>query len=199
MNYKLNVELTDKDYLDYNMFAMKTAPHLKKQIILTRVLICVIYAVGFIFLSIYIPTCAISELGVSIASVSVVVILLALVLFVITVAFVLSQVFLMSEQRAILKWSMRSRRKQGKAIYTPNSTLEFLDETFIETDADTKTEVKYSSVETVRIVENKVIYIHLNSVLAFIMPISSFESKEQYDGFVEFIKTKCAVVETYKK
>ena len=88
-------------------------------------------------------------------------------------------------------------KKTGKAGYSPESVLEFGDETFIETTPDNKTEQRYASIERISIVDNKVVYIHVNNIMAYILPLSCFETKEQYDEFFEFIKTKSANIDIY--
>ena len=88
-------------------------------------------------------------------------------------------------------------KKNGKAGYSPESVLEFGDETFIETTPDNKTEQRYASIERISIVDNKMIYIHVNNIMAYILPLSCFETKEQYDEFFEFIKTKSANIDIY--
>ena len=40
-------------------------------------------------------------------------------------------------------------------------------------------------------------YIHVNNIMSYILPFSCFESKEQYNEFFEFIKTKCSNIDIY--
>ena len=82
-------------------------------------------------------------------------------------------------------------------LYSPFSAIEFYENAFVENDGEAKTQQSYSSVERVSIVENKVIYLHLNDIRAYIIPISSFVSAQQYGEFVAFIKSKCALVDVY--
>ena len=81
--------------------------------------------------------------------------------------------------------------------YSPVSDMEFYDESFIETTPENKTEQKYSAIERISVITDKVIYIHINTVMAYILPIYCFESKEQYAEFLEFIKTKCKNIDVY--
>ena len=67
----------------------------------------------------------------------------------------------------------------------------------VEITPDNKTETNYSAVERISIVDNKMIYIHVNNVMAYILPISCFESTEQYNSFMDFIKTKCSDIDVY--
>ena len=82
--------------------------------------------------------------------------------------------------------------------YSPISEIEFNDESFIEITADNKTEQKYSAVERVSVLSDKVIYIHINNVMSYILPSSCFESKEQYNNFLDFMRSKCANIDVYR-
>ena len=81
--------------------------------------------------------------------------------------------------------------------YSPSAVLEFYEDGFVETTEQNKTEQKYTSVERISIVNNKMIYIHVNNIMAYILPIACFETEEQYYAFVEFMKMKCGIVDVY--
>lgn len=55
-----------------------------------------------------------------------------------------------------------------------------------------------SGIDRISIVENKLIMIHTNSVQAYLLPAICFGSDIKYNLFKDFIKTKCAAVDTYK-
>ena len=82
--------------------------------------------------------------------------------------------------------------------YSPVSEIEFYDESFVEITPDNKTEQKYSAIERVSVVTDKVVYIHVNNVMSYILPLTCFESKEQYDTFLDFVRSKCANIDVYK-
>ena len=82
--------------------------------------------------------------------------------------------------------------------YSPVSEMEFYDESFIEITSDNKTEQKYSAIERVSVITDKVVYIHVNNVMSYILPLSCFESKEQYNNFLDFVRSKCANIDVYK-
>ena len=96
-----------------------------------------------------------------------------------------------------LKRQIKSLKKSGKMGYSPESVAEFYDDCFVETTPDNKVEHKYSAVERISIVDNKVVYVHINNVMAYILPFSCFKSEEQYGNFLTFIKTKCANIDVY--
>ena len=84
-------------------------------------------------------------------------------------------------------------------IYTSNINMYGMlnEDRFVEMTPDNKTEHTYSAIERVSIVDDKVIYIHINNVMSYMLPFSCFESKGQYDDFFRFLKTKCANIDVY--
>ena len=109
----------------------------------------------------------------------------------------LTQIFLTRFFSWSLKGHIKTLKKSGKMGYSPESVIEFYEESFVETTPENKTEHKYSAIERISVVDNKMIYIHVNNVMSYMLPLSSFESKEQYDSFFDFIKTKCANIDIY--
>ena len=181
MYFKFNVNLTDKDYLDYNTFWMIKSPYGKKQMLKIRILITIciaIFALGFFL----------GEKNTVNAWIGIIPYFLLLGLF---------QLLLNPTMGWILKENIKSLKKQGKMGYSPNSEMEFFDDGFTETTPQNKTEQKYASIERISVVKGKIIYIHVNNVMSYLLPVSCFDSKEQYDAFLNLIKTKCSIVDIY--
>ncbi len=181
MKFSFNVNLTDRDYLDFNLFGLMRSPYGKKQLRSSRIILIamlVIYAGISLYGGGFTRDTLIGMIP------PVMVILLALLL--------LKRFYV-----SIIKWNVKSLKKTGKMAYSPVAVLEFSEDSIIETAAEERTEKKYSMVERISIVDNKVIYIHTNNVMAYILPMSCFESKEQYNSFLEFISSKCLNVDTY--
>ena len=181
MKFQFNVNVNDQDYLDYNTFWMIRSPYGKKQIKIFRITITVLFAI-FMLISLL-------SGGFSLES----------VLGVIPIIIVLSlvQIFLTKFFSWSLKGQIKVLKKSGKMGYSPEAVIEFYEESFVETTPENKTEHKYSAIERISVVDNKMIYIHVNNVMSYMLPLSSFESKEQYNSFFEFIKTKCAIIDIY--
>lgn len=181
MEYRFNVTINEKDYLDYNKFWQFRSPYGKKQIRNIRIyllILFVLYALYRFFRTDFSADGVFSILP-----------MLLLCLF--------FQIFLKGFFSLILNLHIKSLKKRGKPGYSPESVLEFSENCFREITSDNKTECKYSTVERISIVDNKNMYIHINSMASYILPLSCFESKEQYDGFLQFIKTKCANIDFY--
>lgn len=181
MKFQFNVNVNDQDYLDYNTFWMIRSPYGKKQIKIFRITITVLFAI-FMLISLL-------SGGFSLES----------ILGVIPIIIVLSlvQIFLTKFFSWSLKGQIKVLKKSGKMGYSPEAVIEFYEESFVETTPENKTEHKYSAIERISVVDNKMIYIHVNNVMSYMLPLSSFESKEQYNSFFEFIKTKCAIIDIY--
>ena len=49
MNYKFDVNLTDKDYTDFNIFWMLKSPYGKKQMLKSRLILSVIFILAVLY------------------------------------------------------------------------------------------------------------------------------------------------------
>lgn len=181
MKFQFNVNLSEQDYLDYNMFWMTKSTYGKKQMttlkIMSSIIICVTFFIllfiGKIFTNLFIG-------------------IILLLLFLILDQLLFDRFLLWT-----LKGQLKALKKSGKMGYSQSSVIEFYEDYFIEITPDNKMEQKYSVIERVSLVDNEIMYIHINNVMAFILPLRCFESKEQYESFFEFIKAKCANIDTY--
>jgi len=185
MKYQFNVNISEKDYIDFNKFHMFKSPYGRKLLASFRIIL-IIFVFIYTFLSLYGRYQAGESFYDSIIGV--------LPILIITIAMLLLLRPLFSRS---IKLILKILKKSGKMGYSPSSVVEFYEENFIEITDENKTEMKYSAIERISIVDNKMIYIHINNVMAFILPISCFESREEYDAFIEFIKTKCPNIDIY--
>ena len=181
MNFKINICLTEKDYLDYNVFWMLKSPYGKKQMTSFRIII----AIGLVaaFLISFFAGGFSRE-----AFVGSVPYLIALAV----VQIIFNQFFIWA-----FKIQLRAMKKRGKMGYSPSSEMEFFNDCFTEITVENKIEQKYTAIERISIIGDETIYLHINNVMAYIIPVSCFESKEQYGEFLNFIRTKCQSIDTY--
>lgn len=181
MRYKFDIVLNDNDYLELNMFIAVKSVYGKKTSFLTKIFILLIGAavglIGFI------------NDGIKVGSVGCAAICLLFVFLVVC--------FYDKFMRLVFKLQMKMLKGVGKSGYDPESVMEFYDDSFTETTPNQKSVRSYSSVERISIVGEKTIYIHVNSVGGYTLPYSCFESKEQYEEFIDFLKTKCNSVDYY--
>ena len=179
MKFQFNIDLTDKDYTDFNVFWQTKSRYGKKMLLTLRI---------FLLLLCLLPTLsAVIDIGFSAESIISGTLLL-----------IIPQLLLIPFFKLIAKIQIKAFIKNGKPPYSPHSVLTFYEDSFTEETEDIKTEVKYSGIDRISIVENKLIMIHTNSVQAYLLPAICFGSDIKYNSFKEFIKTKCAAVDTYK-
>ena len=181
MRYNFHVNLNDRDYLDYNIFWTIRSPYGKKQMLTFRIVIAV--------LLVCISLLSLSGGGFSTEA------LIGIIPY--AVLLVLLELLLNPLFTWILKSNIKSLKSKGKMGYSPTSNMEFYSEAFVETTPENRCEQKYSAIERISVITDKVIYIHVNNVMSYILPFSSFESGEQWNDFLSFIKTKCANIDVY--
>ncbi len=180
MSFKFNVRLNDKDYLEFNAFWATRSHYGKKQMLTLRILF-----VLMILVPLLISFFGGFSLQILIENIPLLILL------------VLGQLLLAPMYKWLLRLHINSLKKRGKVGYSPSAVMEFFEDIFVETTPDNTTERKYSSVERISVVDNKVIFIHVNNLLAYILPFECFESREQRKDFLDFIGTKCSNIDVY--
>ena len=179
--FKFNVNLTDNDYLEYNKFWNFRSHYGKHQLITMRIVLAVV--IGIFMIAVLIMNGFSTDGFIGIIPLA---ILLALM-----------EIFLKRYVTYTLKAQLNSLKKKGKVAYSPVSTLEFYDDYLVEITESNKTEQKYSSIERVSVVRGRAVYLHVNSLMAYILPISAFDNKEQFDSFIEFFNSKIKSMDYY--
>lgn len=181
MQFQFNVTLNDDDYLAYNRFHMIRSPYGAKTLRNFRIVLVAIVALFLL------PT--LSHVGLTPYA------LIAIIpsLAVLTVMQLLLPTVLMSSVKSQLK----KLKKEGKPAYSPKAEIEFYEDYFVETTDDNRSEIKYSAVERVSVVDGKYIYIHVNSIMSYIVPIALLDTAEKYDAFMAFLAAKCDKIDEY--
>lgn len=166
--FKFDVNITEQDYNKFILFHSVESKYAKRAIRFAR-----IWAfIAFLIMS-AIVILNNREVG------------WGLLLAVIPIAVIL---FLLS--LLIKPFNKLGNRLKGRKYYSPVSTVEFNDDYISETTPETKLRFKYPAMDSAYVVSNDVVYIYRNYRQAFIIPRASFESQEQWDSFMEFIKGK---------
>ncbi len=179
MLFKFDIKLNDNDYLEYNNFVILKSRYGKKQLMSFRIIMAALLS-AWILLLLY-------NGGFSKdAFIGVIPQVILLVVF---------QVVLTPFFKFVMKGTVKRLNKNGKKGYSPNSVMEFYVDDFVEKTDEYETRQKYTAIDKVSIIEGKTIYIHINNLMAYILPITCFESCEQRGRFIEFIKTKCSNVD----
>lgn len=182
MKYQFHVKLTEKDYYEFNEFHMLKSKQGRKNILTMRTV--------FAVLPLIIAAVSFWGGGFTLESfLHVIPYLLIIVLF---------QILTVPMVRGSIKYSIKNMKKSGKMAFSPQSVIEFYDDRFVESTDVNKTEQIYAAIQRVCVIENKSIYIFVNSISGYIIPAACFKDRPQLDEFVEFIKTKSPAVEFYK-
>lgn len=176
MRYRFDVSINDMDYLDFNIFSALKSRNGKAQMIRFRIFLAIVVLVPIVGLVINKDIEGLVRLS-----------LMGVVL----------QLLLNPIIKLSVKSTLKTMKKKGKMPYTPESVLEFYDDHFVEIAPETRNEVKYSTVERVSVVEDKAIYIHVNSIMAYIVPFSCFARVEEATNFIEYLRAKCENIYFY--
>ena len=175
MNFRFQIHLSDNDYLEYNKFWFLRSHYGKRIMVDVRILLVVLVLIA--------------SFGIAVSeefSPNAVLRVLPLFLFLVVLQLLLNPIYIF-----IFRKYLKSLKKKGKMPYTPESVMEFYEDFFLEMSPESKIEQRYSSVERISLVDSKTIYLHINNIMAYILPASAFQSGEEWTGFIEFIQSKC--------
>ena len=181
MKFRFDIRLTDKDYLDFNIFWMIKSHYGKKEMLKLRVGFVVLFGIGAALVLLMGEKSANTYIN-------------AAFLCLLCVAF---EVFMNRFFAFTLKNNIKSMKKKGKMGYSPEAVMEFFEDYFTETTPENKTEQKYTAVERISIIRDEFVYIHINNVMAYLLPVNAFSSRQEYDSFIEFMKTKTDNIDIY--
>lgn len=182
MQYKLNVELTDKDYLEFNLFqSFKSAygrKNIKKSRIIFLAAMAALAAIVIIFRGF--STAGLIYLG---------------IIIVLTLVYMILFKRIMA---ASLVKQLKALKKSGKLPYDKNATLEFGEDSFTETTPTQHNERTYDSLEKICIYGEKYVFLFTSSMSAYILPVPQVKKQVSQKAFLDFLGTKCANIEQYK-
>ncbi len=181
MHFTFNIRMTDDDYLKFNQFHMLRSPYGKKQLLTFRVLAAIMVLL--------VSACVL--IANNFASEALFTVILFLI-FLLIIELCAPKMLASS-----LKHQIKALKKNGKPGYSPSSVIEFFDDSFTESTDTAKAELKYSSIERVSVIGHDAIYLHVNNIMAYILPANTFASNEEYNNFLNFIKTKCNTIDYY--
>lgn len=178
MEFSFRFHISEQDYLDFNLFHAMASKSGKKSFLQLRLMSAALFLLaGGWYLLQYglnldgvIAVCVFS--GCAIAS-----------------FFSFKYV-----HRFILKRHFKSLKKQGKLPYSQDAAMTFTDTAFTESTDINKSEFTYSAICDAYIVNDRMLYLYIDTLRAFILPVSAFESKAQLDAFLDFIGQKAVAV-----
>lgn len=173
MHYRVNVNLTDNDYFEFNKFVQFNAPAGKKNFTVARTIISLL---PFVVVLLH----GISD-GFNIE-------LLAKFILMIPMCVLLFFTF-KPFLWFVTKTQIKAMMKKGP-LYSSASCIEFYEDYLIEYTSQKQTQSAYSTMKDVFIVNSQIAYIFENAVSAIIVPASAFSSAQEWNGFVNFLSVK---------
>lgn len=181
MYFKFDAIMNDEDYINFNIFYQTMTPDGKRGIKRARIrLIIVSLLMCFIVFSLTQSSGATA--------------------YFFTVLLIYFIVFcLRKKQNAvnITKRSLKISRESGRQLYSQYTVMEFFDDYFVESVDGIRTEIMYSVVKSVKILNGRYLYIDINNTGFYILPFKAFSSNEECTAFIDFLRTKVQNVEFY--
>ena len=133
MKYQFTVNITDQDYVDYNIFWSTRSPYGKKQITNFRLVFAVCIGL-MIFMCLWGGGFSAASFAGSIPFV---------------ILLILVQVFAKRIWALSVKGTVQKLKDNGKMGYSPRAVIEFFEDSFVETTDLNTTEQKYSAIERI--------------------------------------------------
>ena len=183
MRFCFNVKLTDEDYYLFNEFTAKHSPATKKTALMSKIIVAVIFLYGA--LNIFITQ------GVNAVSVT------AAAFFV--VLFIILALAFDKINSRVVKFQVKALLKKEKKPYSADSVLEFYDDYLKEIAPDNKSEVRYTAIDKITVIKNCYVYVYLDGIRGFVIPVSCFENEAEQNAFVSFLGTVCNKTEYFDK
>ena len=175
MNFRFQIHVSEDDYLEYNKFWVLRSPYGRKSLVGLRILDVVIILIAILLVVVRGGFDS-----------NVILRILPLLLLLVVLQLLLKPFYVF-----ILRNHIKNLKNKGKIPYTPESVMEFHEDFFLEMSPEAKIEQQYSAVERISLVDGKMIYLHMNNLIAYILPVSAFQSEKEREAFIEFIQSKC--------
>ena len=181
MKFQFQVNLTDEDYLNFNVFHAFESKDGQKNIRKSRI----------IFLSIIALVAICFCLSMGLTSFTVIYTIL-IGLFALVYMLFFKKIITKN-----LKGRLQQQKKQGKLPFDPAVTFELYDETFAEQTDLKRAEQSYQTIERICILNDQYIYLYNSSISAYILPVSQVAQQVDLNELTRFLITKCNNIEYY--
>ena len=183
MKFKLNVNVTEKEYVEFNKFHLLRSPYGKRYMLNNRIVINA--CMGFIcFCVLYVAVISDSSgayVGFAAGALT-------------------TLIYNMCLRRVLassIEKQVKNQLKDGNNLYTAKKTIELYDDKIVDYNEQEKSETSYKKLERVCVVDGTHIYLYVTSQSAHIIPISVFESHGQYEEFLSFLESRGKKIEFY--
>ena len=176
MPYRFQITLSEEDELSFNVFHLLESPEGKKNLLRTRL----------IYIGISVLLCVAACLFVRDAPQFLTIYYFLFGGFTLIYTLQLKKLHIRNIKRQIQRLI-----KQGKLPFGDPSTIEFFEETVVDSSVGQRLEVRYDALEKVLIVNNEYIYLYTNAATAIILPICQVRAQADMGEFLAFLKEKC--------
>lgn len=181
MHYQLKINLTDEDYLAFNVFHNLESKNGKKMVRKGRMIfsgMIILLSAAYVLLK-----------GWGIDSM----LYLALVT-------PITVIYLACHKKLLIrsmKKHIQQLKKNGKLPFDPESTLEFYEDRFAEITPTCRSERDYTIFERICVLKDRYLLLYNSSIGAYILPIPQIKEQVDLQEFLDFIMSKCSTVEYY--
>jgi len=182
MLYQFEFSLSEKDYLDFNVFHnVKSSENTsKKSIIIFFSAILVVFSLLFIT-NHGLNTTTFISIGIAMF---IVIFVFFFIMFIFKVTRLNNLLTIL-----ILKLQIRSIKKTGKLPFGKENVIRFYEDFILSIEDSTETKMQYARIEKVA-EGKKAIYIYSSAIQAFILPFSAFSNGQERNEFWAFINQK---------
>ncbi|MCL2638604.1 MAG: YcxB family protein [Oscillospiraceae bacterium] len=174
--FEFKFKVTEKDYLDFNIFHYENNPINKKS---TKIIYIVTFTIFAAIVANLVLTAEPEDT------------LFALIFGIVSLGVAIPVVLLIQKpfNKLFYRFNIYILKKSGKLPFDTDNSLKFADDDYTEVTPDTESKIKYSKIEKVLVSENAV-YIFTSAMQAHIIPLSAFENEQQKEQFCAFINQK---------
>ena len=181
MYFQFDVMLTEEDYLVFNDFHAIHSPSGKKTVRRSRIVFAALMvALALLFFVLMGFTTFTIIYGISLC--------------------VYTGIYLVFFPKVIkrnIRKNLKRALKAGKPPFDPYARLEFYDDRYADISPGKRTEMQYSVIDRICVIENRYIYLYISSIQATIIPIPQLLSRYRVEDFLYFLSQKCPKVEHY--
>jgi len=182
MLYKFDYTISDAEYFEFSKFHYNSTGGKKKMADVYQGLVLI--AGSLVSLLVLLPNYEDFDIWMIIRIIAIFIVLPAIILKIYFAFFFNAD--------SVVKKIIEKQKKEGQLDFSKKQLrVEFEDEYFYSFDDEVEHKSKYSKICTVGDGIDGV-YLYANKTMAYIIPNSAFENKEQRDEFVAFIKAKTA-------
>ena len=174
MRFRLDIAIDDEEYIDFNKFNLQRSPYGNSYIRKKTIILSV--GLGFIALCTLLASIILSKFLLYVLT-------LGIVTFILAYPIILRKLMLIRMEK-----DLRLRLANGEQICTKTQILEFYDDMLITDDGTKKSDIKYSDIEQICVV-NRYVYAYSKQKVAYIIKATDFDSREEYARFLDFIES----------